>query len=535
MSARGELVCLVRCSVLGVVLAALSGSAFGAAEVQFPVSAFQLDGVSLLPLEHIKARLAKYTGPHQQFADLQQAAQTVQQMYAEAGYELTRVSIPPQDIHSAVVTLRVEEVRIGGVFLQDEKHHDRQNILNTLPGLQEGTSPNVTRVGRSLRLVNQGSSKQEQITFRQTTDPLVMDAVVSVADDKTAHYAFTLDNSGSASTGYLRSGIALQQDNVFNRDHLLNAQYVTSLTRPADVSIFGASYRIPIYTLGDALTINGGHSNVNSGTVNTTSGSYGISGSGDSAGVQYSHLLSRYASWDQHLDLAYDYHYFHSSVTSPGSSESLVPDLVDQPLTLTYAGSLRNATQEWGASLSLLQNISGGNLGNAKAYQQSGGRVGARGDFLLWRYHFSLKRNFLNDWQLHLAVDGQASRDALIAGEQFGLGGADSVRGFRERELTDDRGVRGSMEVYGPDIARHWGYAGWHVRPLLFCDGGMLWRNRVQEGEYPHQSIGSAGLGVRVSDEHHLQLRVDYASVFKAGGTEKKGDQMLQAGLSWVY
>ncbi len=53
----------------------------------------------------------------------------------------------------------------------------------------------------------------------------------------------------------------------------------------------------------------------------------------------------------------------------------------------------------------------------------------------IWRLGGVYTRSFQNSWQFRAKVDTQYSRDALIAAEQFGLGGADSIRGFNERYM----------------------------------------------------------------------------------------------------
>ena len=45
------------------------------------------------------------------------------------------------------------------------------------------------------------------------------------------------------------------------------------------------------------------------------------------------------------------------------------------------------------------------------------------------------------------------SPDLLISGEQFGLGGAHSIRGFEERELSADKGIQASLEIYALPLA----------------------------------------------------------------------------------
>ena len=78
------------------------------------------------------------------------------------------------------------------------------------------------------------------------------------------------------------------------------------------------------------------------------------------------------------------------------------------------------------------KNLPGGNDGGTAQFNNF--RPGAVPGYTIWRYGANYNRAFDNDWQTHLAFNGQATRDRLISGEQFGAGGADSVRGFLERE-----------------------------------------------------------------------------------------------------
>ena len=85
-------------------------------------------------------------------------------------------------------------------------------------------------------------------------------------------------------------------------------------------------------------------------------------------------------------------------------------------------------------------------------------------------------------WQARLAGDGQLSRDVLVAGEQYGIGGQDSVRGFGEREISNDRGLRLGAELHGPDFGARLG-PGVAAHALLFADHGRVRRNRPLPGE----------------------------------------------------
>jgi len=135
---------------------------------------------------------------------------------------------------------------------------------------------------------------------------------------------------------------------------------------------------------------------------------------------------------------------------------------------------------------------------------------------------------------MRLALTGQETSDALVSGEQFGMGGFDNVRGFLEREVANDRGYRGNFEVYTPDFGKWFGN-NWKVRALGFYDAGRALRNHALPGEVTAISIGSSGLGLRLAYANSATLRLDYAVVNDAGGTQGKGDARLHASVIFLF
>jgi hemolysin activation/secretion protein len=127
-------------------------------------------------------------------------------------------------------------------------------------------------------------------------------------------------------------------------------------------------------------------------------------------------------------------------------------------------------------------------------------------------------------------MDGQYTEDALIQGEQFGIGGWNSVRGFLEREVASDRGFSGSLEFYTPNIApRRIGID--NLRLLIFYDAGVVLRNDPVPGDITRQSIAGAGLGLRMSVKKNLAVRVDGASVIDEGGNQQKDEIRVHFGI----
>ena len=87
---------------------------------------------------------------------------------------------------------------------------------------------------------------------------------------------------------------------------------------------------------------------------------------------------------------------------------------------------------------------------------------------------------------------GNGPTNRLIPGEQFGLGGARSIRGLDERELIADSGLRTGFEVWSEPIPFTQG-----LRVLGFVDFGYFDRSESLPFETNTDTITSAGIGLR--------------------------------------
>jgi hemolysin activation/secretion protein len=201
---------------------------------------------------------------------------------------------------------------------------------------------------------------------------------------------------------------------------------------------------------------------------------------------------------------------------------------------LTYAGSVKGSASEVNYSAGLSANIPGGNDGKAADFQRS--RFNANDNYKIFRYSASVITSFAKDWQARAAMNGQYTRDALVVGEQFGLGGPESMRGYLVREVSNDKGAGAQFEVFTPELAHSVGLSdGFRLRAVGFYDVGTVSRNQALPGEVTHRTIADVGLGVRVHYGKQLSLRVDVAHVLRDGGTRQSGDNRVSAGVALVF
>ncbi len=496
---------------------------------RFAIQRFLVEGNSLLAQGELDRILAPFSGKDRDFGDIQRALEALQDVYAGRGYNAVRVSVPEQDIRSGQVRLSVVEARIRRVQVQGNRFFDQKNVRASLPSLKEGTSPNTRAIGQDALLVNENPAKQVSVALQAAEDPGQVDATVRVTDEKPSRVSVFADNTGTPKTGNLRTGVGYQNANLFNGDDIVNAQAVGSPGHASDVKIFGAGYRAPIYKWSGVVDALAGYSSVNSGTVQDL---FNVSGKGTVFGLRYTQLLGRIDTYEHRVAFGLDYRAYKNSVTLVGTTESLVPDITVHPASLTYSGRVSQVGRDLSFNLSYSRNIPGGSKGDQAAFDEPGQRSGASARYSIWRAGVAFSQLLPSDFILRAAANAQQTKDLLVPGEQFGMGGADSVRGYYERETASDVGRRFSLEGYGPDFGSRIGST-WRARALVFYDAARGHDNVPERG--PENKFGSFGFGVRANQGKSFAFRLDVARVIQDAGTRLNGEYRAHGAVAYSF
>ena len=108
------------------------------------------------------------------------------------------------------------------------------------------------------------------------------------------------------------------------------------------------------------------------------------------------------------------------------------------------------------------------------------------------------------------------------------------MRGFYEREIINDKGVRASFEVRGPEFGASFG-TGVAAQALMFYDVGRVTRNHALPGETTHATIASVGVGLRMAIAPAATARIDLAHVLRGAGVRPRGDESAHFSIGIAY
>ena len=474
---------------------------------RFNVTGYRIDGENPLGESAAQALLAPFIGAGIGLDRLLVAAETLERALHEAGHGFYRVILPPQDSNQTV-TLKVLQFTLGDVEVKGAQFFGEANIRGSLPALKEGASPNTLDMARDLALANENPSKRVVAAFRPGAKPDTVDANLEVTDSRFLTGFAQLANTGTAATGISRLTFGASHSNLFDRDQQLTATYTVSPERLSQVKQWGAFYRAPVYGWGGMVAAYYTESNVQSGSAAGVS----VTGGGRFGGIQYTQYFAPRGDYRDYFTLGYDDKQFDNTVLVAGANAGTCDRIASRPLSGSYSGRYEGANVSANFNVDYIRNLPGGSRNAQSDYDRCNAPADASKNLTAaWsvaRFGADLGWRFAPDWLLAGRLRTQFSGQSLIAGEKFGIGGAQSVRALGERSLVGDGGVQTSVELWLPPTSQG-------LRWLAFYDQGRVKTLEPALGFVSYESVGSLGFGMRWQYQSSLSVALDYAQVIQ--------------------
>lgn len=501
------------------------------------ISGYRVVGNTLLPQEVVLSVVEGRVGSLS-FADIQKTAQLLQAKYREHGYGAVIVQVPDQTLSQGVVQLEVVEGRLSQVQVTGNQQFSRDNILNSLPALQLRMTPSLFELDRQLLMVNENPAKSVRVVFQPGEKHGQVEAMAIVEEQPLQRWTWSLDNSGSDSTGNYRMSLGYQHANIDDLDSSLNVRAVTSPTDPSRVGVVSASLKQPLYGYGVFLESSALTSTMRNAPTQTPVGDLRFSGEGNSVGVRAIWLVPSLGETKQQVSAAIENRSYTNrcSLGTFGASGcgSAGVSIDVKPLTLAY--SVQKAGH-WSAALQWVRNLPwSGKSADDTLFNAA--RSKARSDYHYVRYSVNGAVPVVSSWTAVARLEGQWSQQPLVGAEQFGAGGANSVRGYPERVLSGDSGAVASVEMRAP-----WGF--WSAEGA--GESNVLLGLFVDAGHVAFQGGGSCATGRAYCDiwsvgagglwraSPRTLLRADVGRAGEAAVDTKAGDWSLHVNLSHSF
>jgi hemolysin activation/secretion protein len=176
------------------------------------------------------------------------------------------------------------------------------------------------------------------------------------------------------------------------------------------------------------------------------------------------------------------------------------------PLSWTYSGSWHqpNTTLAWGLGMTANPWFSG-SLANLQAVTES---TKSTGHWVTLTPNFSWQFPIYTNWLTSVRADGQWASEPLISNEQFGAGGVNSVRGYREGEVFGDTGWHISLEQQTPPhtVGMVYGNTPLVIRGSVYMDYAHTYLLDPQ-GRQDGFALWGTGFGFVTSIGSHWETR----------------------------
>ncbi|WP_034412337.1 ShlB/FhaC/HecB family hemolysin secretion/activation protein [Derxia gummosa] len=417
-----------------------AGPAAPAAGPRVDVTAFRIEGATLVPEAELQDAVAPWAGKPASFADLRRAADAIAARYQARGL-LARTLLPEQDLAGGVVVVRVIEARLGAVRIDRPDGATRMSddtatgYLTARQSVGDPVRPDDLQRGISLlndlpgtsatSLLEPGAAEGESRVVVALRDKPVFTGLASV------------DNAGAKASGTARGSVGLQVNSPFGLGEQLQL-----LGNKSSGTDYGR------VQLGMPLGKDGLRASVNASRLNygyTLSGNR-YTGSASVLGASLGYPLLRSAGSNLTLQLDHDRKRFDNEVQAIAISNkdvrlttlALYGDRLDEFMgggMTQFSVSIASGTLDLGR-----------NPGDLAADQFPGG-PDRNGSFTRTNWSLTRLQRLTAADTLALIASGQIASRNLDASERLTVTGPYAVRAYTSSEPAADDGTLASIEL----------------------------------------------------------------------------------------
>lgn len=468
------------------------------AQLQARIKAYRFEGNTAIPTSELEKLASPYTGRTVTSEDLDELRHRITLLYIDKGYVNSGAVLPDQEIRDQIVTFRIVEgtlnaIRVTGTSALKADYVSKRLVL--APPL------NVNILQQRLVLLQQ-NGLIERINAELIPGTRPGESALNVAVKEAIPYqmGLSLSNHYSPSVGPYHLELYASHKNLSGVGDSIEANYGLTrgindyflhYARPLDASDTTAGLRL---SQNDTAVVEAPFNQLN---ITSRSQTVGIDLDRPilqtpSEKLSIGFALENRKSQTYLLNLPFS---FSAGAVNGRSSESVFRFSQEWVKKEPYRAMTLRSTLSTGTTNALPK------IGN----------IGPDKHFLSWLGQGQWAQRLDNGRQIILLANLQWSPQTLLTLEKFGLGGANTVRGYRETQLLRDSGFVFSAEYRIPILFDASGISRTQLAP--FIDYGKGW-NSDQSPDLP-RDIASAGLGILWNPNSHWQAQAYAGYAFR--------------------
>jgi len=414
------------------------------------VERFEFEGSTVFTNQELAEVVKDYVSKTITFAELQQVAQAISKYYNDKGYITTGAYIPAEqesfNRRSAVVKIKILEGTVESIEISGNRRLNPDYVRSRI-AIAAGKPLNVKKLLQALQVLQLNPLiKNISAELAQGTNPGASVIDVKIAETKTFNLQATFDNSRVPSIGTLQRKIQLNEANLSGNGDTLSLGYGnTDGSNDYDVS-----YTLPINPYDGTIELS--YSRTTSNVIEEPFDVLDINGRSQEYSITYRQPIFKTPGTEVALGLTAsrresDIGFLNNLVgrreafPSPGARDGETKLSV---IRFFQEFTDRNEKQVFAARSQF-------NLGTG-VFEATNNATAPDGEFFSWRGQAQYVRLLAPDTILLLRTDAQLADRALVPLEQFGLGGQQTVRGYRQDLLLSDSAFFASAEVRYPIV-----------------------------------------------------------------------------------
>lgn len=480
--------------------------------LDFLVTRVLVNGVTYFPDEQVRALFAPLEGQRIRLDGLREQADRLQAMYADRGFLLTRVIIPPQKIDNGLVKIEVIEGYIDEILLENETSIAGQMTLNALAGLRDQRPLNIRELDGKLLILNDTPGISVKTLLRPGNELEAASMVASTASVPSQGFA-SASNTGSNAIGPAIYSAGYTINSPLKRPGALDLSLSVAGRNLEELQAVSARYAIPVGSKGLILYLGGLAAKAKPG---------GDAAELDVASVSYSFEARLRSPLYRSRSSAL---YLETAFLFAGTSVTALDAEITRDRIASSQISLRGRHQSsLGQTTAQLLMTAGlpvfGALDEAtpnpsvSEFDPNFSKVSWQLDHVFPLYTTA---SFLT------RVVGQWTDDRLLAGEQVAFGGQLLGRGYAPSALTGDHGLGLLGELrFDLPAAQAQGVIS-NVQVYGFADAARAKLLAAKDVPAETRSIVSYGIGLKAVLVDRLFLDLQFASEGRtlAGGESR--------------
>ena len=461
---------------------------------------------------------------------LNQLTREVVEYAGGAGWPVVDVYVPPQDVTRGTVQVVVLVSRVGTLEVSGNRFFDAERYLRLIR-VQPGDLINAHTLEEDLQWIDRNPFRSARILFEQGDTAGTTNMKILARDRRPLVFATGYQNTGNQRTDRDRLFAEVNWGDAWEIGHRLRYRLTTDPSVDKLVAHSG-SYIWPLPWRHELLFFGGfGSSKV------TLDPGFEVEGENWQLGGRYRIPLQDIEEYAHTVSFGFDFTRTNNNIEFSGTTVSDSFAEVIQGV-FEYEAS---RPDEYGSTRGKLRTVwSPGNLTNRNTDENLRGiRPFAEAQYQYVHLNIERRTRLPMDWEQRLSLSFQWTDQTLMPGEQIGLGGTDSVRGFEQRETSGDRGYALQMEVFTPRwkglLLKHVPESSARVRGLFFYDMGQAIDNQTDPQTDSSRVFSSSGVGLRLRMGDHLTLRADWAAQLDGDSFDTARSNRLHINLRWTF